>query len=181
MRGTGWNPVREEELLEAPEASIFQCKNLSLPSSSSSPCLLEPLVNQSNILVGVSPSIPLSSSQSSARLHNDVRILVYHNAGLLDVGSGSGTINALQAFLDTAKSKPETFKNPETAAFLAQAIGKKLFIVLLKSDEEVNIATALSDLGLDSLIAVEIRSWRKQMFNADISPNALARHFEGTV
>ena len=60
-------------------------------------------------------------------------------------------------------------KLPETAKLLATEIGKKLFDLLLKPHENLNIALPLLDLGLDSLVAIELRSWWKQVLKFDIS------------
>lgn len=40
---------------------------------------------------------------------------------------------------------------------------------MLKSDEEVDIALSLAQLGLDSLMAVELRRWWKQALGVQIS------------
>lgn len=55
-------------------------------------------------------------------------------------------------------------------AQLAQEIGKKLLgLVLRPVDDEIDVSLSLAQLGLDSMVAVEMRAWWKQMFGLDIS------------
>ena len=60
-------------------------------------------------------------------------------------------------------------KTNDTAALLAREIGKKLFSLLLKLDEDLNTSVPLSQLGMDSLVGIEMRSWWRQAFSFDIT------------
>ncbi|KAJ5296368.1 uncharacterized protein N7443_007261 [Penicillium atrosanguineum] len=57
----------------------------------------------------------------------------------------------------------------ESTNFLAQEIGKKLFVFLLKSPEDLDTSISLAQLGMYSLVGVEIRGWWRQTFGFDIS------------
>ena len=108
MRGTGWNTIKEEEVLEALSAAIVPRKlRVSSPAD-----IFTPLVNKNHILVGVSPSVPLSSPQCSFRIRTDTRMLSYHNTSVQSTGSRS--VDTIQAFLDTAKNNPSMFQDRET-------------------------------------------------------------------
>lgn len=52
---------------------------------------------------------------------------------------------------------------------LANEIGKKLFDLLLEAVEDLDITRSLADISMDSLVAIEMRSWWKQGFVSDIS------------
>jgi acyl carrier protein len=150
MQGSGWRPVQEVELLNALELGMK-------PNTTNT------------FLLGVAPSIPLSHPGSSARLRRDVRLAAYHNiGGGASQASGSAT-DGLRAFLGTVKKDPSTLQSPETAELLATEIGKKLAGLLLLGDAEVDIKTSTADMGLDSLVAVELRAWWKLTFGFDIS------------
>ncbi|RYP11915.1 hypothetical protein DL765_007558 [Monosporascus sp. GIB2] len=136
MRGTGWHPVKEEELLEALGAAIL-ARTRAEQQGEQAPDPWSPIVDKNTMLVGVSPSVPLGDPNSSARLRKE--------------------------------DNPTMFRTPEGVALLAHEIGKKLFALLLKPDEDPNIALSLAELGLDSLIAVEMRAWWKQVFGLNIS------------
>ncbi|RYP78429.1 hypothetical protein DL771_000614 [Monosporascus sp. 5C6A] len=168
MRGTGWRPVKEEELLEALGAAML-ARTRAEQQGERAADPWSPIVDKNTMLVGVSPSVPLSDPNSSARLRKDVRMAAYLNAGRGRAAKALSDNDALRDFLASAKDNPAMFRAPEGAALLAHEIGKKLFALLLKPDEDPNIALSLAELGLDSLIAVEIRAWWKQVFGPDIS------------
>ncbi|KAH8693388.1 hypothetical protein GQ44DRAFT_695216 [Phaeosphaeriaceae sp. PMI808] len=169
MKGTGWRAVQESELLKV-LGTVMQ-QSLSAPAQ-------EPvkeddgpkssLVNPNNTLVGIAPAILLSSPDSSAKLRKDVRMSVFRNIrSQIKVGASS---DSLRQFLNTAKANPETLSTPESVVFLSREIGKKLLgLVLRPVDDETDVSPSLVQLGLDSMVAVEMRAWWKQMFGLDIS------------
>nr|ALQ32761.1 putative polyketide synthase [Fusarium aywerte] len=75
----------------------------------------------------------------------------------------------LKSFLARAKADTSILKTEESFNLLAIEIGKKLFGFLLRSDEDLNTTVPLSQLGMDSLVGVEMRSWWRQAFGYDIS------------
>jgi hypothetical protein len=113
-------------------------------------------VDQHNFLLGITPTVPLSSPAASARLREDIRMAVYHNKSS---GRNDSRIVApsdgLGSFLAKAKNDPSIFKSPETTALISREIGRHLFGLLQKSDEEVNISMTLTDLRMDSMVATE--------------------------
>jgi aryl carrier-like protein len=48
-------------------------------------------------------------------------------------------------------------------------VGKKIHDLMLKPDEEVDIDRTLAQIGLDSLMAIELRRWIKQVFGLTMS------------
>lgn len=181
MQGTGWLPVVEEELLVALGQAIIttpptdnQQQQLDIEGKGQSPnsSLPSTLINKNNMLLGIAPSIPLSNPSCSARLRKDARMAVYHN----NTGSGTKIVtpsddddNRLREFLVKAKANAAVLKAPDAVAVLAREIGKRLFSLLLKADQEPDISLGLGTLGLDSLVAVELRAWWRQVFELDIS------------
>ncbi|KAI1820897.1 hypothetical protein F4861DRAFT_545132 [Xylaria intraflava] len=166
MQGTGWRAVDEDELLQAVENAMtkrqIQTPRKVAPSS-------EIIVGKNNMLLGISPTIPLSSPDSSARLRRDARMAVYHNTGAGIESNSSDDTDTLRAFLRNVQANPALLREPGTATLLALGIGKKLFTLLLKPEQEPNISLGLAELGLDSMVAVEMRSWWKLTFGLDIT------------
>lgn len=163
MQGTGWSVVQETELLAA------------LPLAMMSPSARSQRVRRTQdttagdaFLLGLAPTIPLSSPGSSARLKRDVRIAVYHNISA-GVGKAGTATDGLRAFLATVKKDPTILRAEETLELLAMEIAKKLCSLVLAADTEVDISMNTADLGLDSLVAVEMRAWWKLTFGFDIS------------
>lgn len=177
MQGTGWRSVTEEAFLktlriaiETPfSAKSKHCQHINGSLSSHGP---ENLVGDCCIMLGLSPIIPLSSPDSSSRLRRDARMAVYHNTAQGSGGSGHSEANGpntLRAFLSQAKTDVKILKGPAAANFLASEIGKKLFALILKPEEEPNIKLGLSEVGLDSMVAAEMRAWWKMEFGLSIS------------
>lgn len=154
MQGSGWRPVREIELLEACELAMI------------SPSPRNQLGN--TFLLGLSPTIPLSSPESSSRMRRDLRMAIYHNTG---GGSSNATAanDTLRAALDNFKKDPALLDSSNSVEVLAVEIGRKLAALLLSEDEEIDITASTADLGLDSMVAVELRGWWKMTFGFEIS------------
>ncbi|KAI0400470.1 hypothetical protein F4802DRAFT_610078 [Xylaria palmicola] len=172
MQGIGWRPVTEEQFFEALEATLRSFpmsmeRGVCKPSS-----WTETLGNDGNMLLGVAPIIPLGDVGSSARLRKDTRMAVYHNTNQQKNGAGGrgdGGDSTLELFLSAAKKDPVSFRQPEAAKVLAREIGRKLFMLLLKPEQEPDIALELTELGLDPMIAVELRAWWKLELGLAIS------------
>ena len=160
MQGTGWRPVQEAELLEALNLAMMSPSNRDQRNGVSKA--------GNAFLVGISPAIPLSNPESSALLRRDVRMAVYHN---MDGGASkaSAANDGLRVFLATIRRDPSLLKSEGTAELLAVEIGKKLFSLVMAKDAEVDITMRTADLGLDSLVAVELQAWWKLNFGLDIS------------
>ncbi|KAI9149651.1 Highly reducing polyketide synthase SAT13 [Paramyrothecium foliicola] len=76
---------------------------------------------------------------------------------------------------DKVKQK-KTFKDivkegankEEIAAFVARSIGDKLADLMALDPEEVNLGSSISDYGLDSLVAIELRNWLMREFDSPL-------------
>ncbi|KAJ4865548.1 KR domain-containing protein [Trichoderma breve] len=89
----------------------------------------------------------------------DGRITAYHNASNeSDDGSGASR-DFLDILLAKAKTKPSMLKPRDAGGTLPIEIGKRLFMFLLKSEDDPDMSTSLAALGLDSLVGVEMRSY----------------------
>lgn len=171
MRGMGWQTVKEEQLLEAlgwatmpPRADTsHQALRLNDPG--------QHFVDTNKMLIGVSLDNSYGSYNESARLQRDPRLAAYLNIGRhnVNVVPGSSSSDGLRSFLNEAKHTPDLFTKPETATRLAHEIYRKLSSLLLKKEEEPNLGLSLSELGLDSLLAVELRAWFKHVFAIEVS------------
>jgi aryl carrier-like protein len=92
----------------------------------------------------------------------------YHNIAT-DNSAAGPSAETLKSHLALAKSNLSLLKSAETSSLFATEIGKKLFDMLLRPYDELNTALPLTDLGLDSLVALELRAWWKQVFGMDIT------------
>ncbi len=97
---------------------------------------------------------------------------VYHSraAAGSDSGAGGGPSSAgIKAFLTAARNDHQLLKTPETAVMLAVEIGKKVLALLGKPTDDLQTSLGLSDLGMDSLVGIEMRKWWKTTFGFDVS------------
>jgi NAD(P)-dependent dehydrogenase (short-subunit alcohol dehydrogenase family) len=168
IKVAGAHGVTEPELLDA----VTDAMRPSVTSSMNTDSIRETsyYADRNTIILGLGTSVPLSSPESRAFWRKDRRMAIYHNASdktsAGDIGSDQG---GLQAFLLKAKAEPSILTSSGTANHLAMEIGKKLFNFLLKSSDDLNIHVPLSQLGMDSLVGVEMRSWWRQEFGFDIT------------
>ncbi|KAH7109104.1 fatty acid synthase S-acetyltransferase [Dendryphion nanum] len=163
---TGFRALREQQVLDAllvamnaPFDASFVRKNLETGSS---------YVDQNTFVLGLGSTIPLDHPSNRAVWRRDRRFAIYHNS-TSNAGSSTVPNSDLQAYLVTAKINLSILQTQNAELFLAQEIGKRLSIFLMKPDDCPNIALPLADIGLDSLVAIELRSWWKQVFGFDIS------------
>ncbi|KAI0505428.1 hypothetical protein F5B22DRAFT_524155 [Xylaria bambusicola] len=159
MQGSGWRAVQEIELLDALDLAMR--RSTACASQGQGP-------KAGAFILGFAPTAPLSSPDSSARLRRDVRLAAYHN--IRNSNAKTTTKNdGLSTLLTLLRKNPVQIGTSETITALSTAIGQKLFGLLLIADRDVDITSTTADLGLDSLVAVELRAWWKQNFGFDIS------------
>lgn len=164
LKATGAYGVREAELLDALTLAIQASK----PDTTSAPSVGTP---QGQFALGLRSSTTLNDPSNRTLWKRDRRMASYlnpssHGAGGQSLGGGS---DKLKAFLLTAAGNPEVLQEKSSAVFLAEEIGKKLFDFLLRPVEELDLSVPLQDVGMDSLMAIEVRSWWKQTFGFEIS------------
>ncbi|KAI0900051.1 fatty acid synthase S-acetyltransferase [Annulohypoxylon nitens] len=162
MKSSGFKGVTEQELLDAmalATAPSISRQNLTNGSR---------FVDGNTFVLGLASTIPLSNSTNRAVWRKDRRMAAYHNASN-GGGDAASSNETLKTFLATVKADPSLLKAAESSKTLALEIGKKLFDLLLKPQEDLNTSLSLVDLGLDSLVALELRAWWKQVFSFDIS------------
>ncbi|KAK7991205.1 beta-ketoacyl synthase domain-containing protein [Apiospora arundinis] len=75
------------------------------------------------------------------------------------------TINGTRTFEELVALNED---RGEIEAFVAQSIGTKLADLILADPADVNLDESVTDLGLDSLIAIELRNWIMREFSAPI-------------
>ncbi|KKY39789.1 putative polyketide synthase [Diaporthe ampelina] len=160
--------ITEHELLEALTAAMLFPPGPRGNKASSDPAETA-FEDRNTFILGLGTKIPLSSPDSRAFWRKDRRMAVYHNSSKAGRDDGGPNNDNLKAFLARARSDASLLKAPDTAAFLAREVGRKLFSFLLKPEEDLNMSVPLSQLGMDSLVGVEMRSWWRQAFGFDIT------------
>lgn len=164
MHATGFKALKEQELLDALVVAMTrkrvekkECKNRRTR-----------FVEHNNFVLGLSSTVPLESPANRAIWRKDRRMAIYHNiaGGNVDTAASSAS---LKSYIASAKADISILKTADATAFFASEIGKRLFALLLKPEEDLNTSLSLVDLGMDSLVGIELRTWWKQAFGFDIS------------
>ena len=125
--------------------------------------------------MGLRSESDLNDPNTRTNWRRDVRMGFYHNHNGADESAADGgnrsSSDALKAFLATAAEDPDgTLSRPESARYLATEIGRKIYSFMLKpEDEELDISLGLAQVGLDSLMAIELRRWWKAALGLQVS------------
>ncbi|KAI1497192.1 hypothetical protein F5X99DRAFT_423743 [Biscogniauxia marginata] len=122
------------------------------------------------IIMGLHSDTHLDDAANRVAWKKDRRMGLYHNTAKENTAEDdSNEGNGLRDFIANATANPTQLDAPESATFLALEIGKRVYSFMLKPIEEVDISLSLVDVGLDSLMAVELRRLWNQMFGTVIS------------
>ena len=147
--GGSGSAVTEQELLRAVEAAMKSTSG--------------------NFYVGVRSNMCLNNTAERSLWKGDIRMAAFHNGEDAEPAAGITSSSSLQTFILKAKGDAASLSRAESAHFLAREIGKKVFSFLLKPEEDLKTSSSLSDLGMDSLVAIELRQWWKSVFGFDTS------------
>ena len=162
MESTGYKALTEQEVLDALQIAMTAKHQLSDQNGNS-------FIDKNSFVVGLESTVPLNSPANRAIWRRDRRMAIYHNTSSGDATDAKGSNANLKMYIANAKAEPSILKTAEASSFFAAEIGKSLFSLLMKPEEDLNTSLSLIDLGMDSLVAIELRSWWKQAFGFDIS------------
>lgn len=151
------------------EQSLFDALTLAITVGvqKKQPELQGTFTSHRNFVLGLGSTSPINED-SNATIWKDLRMAAYHNSthSMTEVSVSS---DKLSTFLASAKADPSILSAPEGSTLLAMEIGKKLCSFLLKPEEELDTKLSLSALGMDSLVAIEVRAWWRRTFGFDIT------------
>ncbi|KAJ6199405.1 LOW QUALITY PROTEIN: polyketide synthase [Bipolaris maydis] len=115
--------------------------------------------------IGVRSGLPLSDPANRIMWKDDRRMAYYANLDS-DSNAASGATSdptqAIRAFM----KQPKILDQPDTSAFLARQIARKIALMLLRPLDDKEDS---EDAGLDSLVAIEMRRWWRTTFGFDIT------------
>ena len=163
----GAHLITETELLQ----TIGAAMSSSSAADQRNPSNIDEDVSEKNtVILGLDTTVSLNSAEHRAFWRKDRRMAAYHNASKAAVDTQSATNNdALKVFLAKAKNNGTVLQTEAAATLLGKEIGRKLFSFLLRLDDDLDLVIPLSQLGVDSLVTVEMRAWWRQAFGFDIS------------
>jgi hypothetical protein len=191
LRATSLYCLKEQDLLDALELAISKSFPLThspspspSPSSSSSGSSSSSYLNPSQLALGLRMPVPTTSPTNRCPWKRDARMAQYYNLEQTSTSSsshdnnnnndGSSSNPKLRAFLAAAATNPATvLDEPQQAAeavdLLAREIGATLFGFLMRPVEELDVKMPLGRVGVDSLVAIELRNWSRRRLGVELS------------
>lgn len=179
MRSTFRYFLPEKELLDAVELAVVRSQARNFDGEGST--------NPSQIIPGFRPHTPSLVNGASDNSNNnlpwqrDSRFLVYRNieSSTAPFPSSSSTTSSesiLATFIAScARDHSVIYSNSNSLDILTQAISSKIrsFLLLNEDDTALDVSDisslSLAQLGVDSLVAIELRNWWRQRLGCDIS------------
>ena len=99
----------------------------------------------------------------------DARLAVHKNIQKASTAASTGSGNLLKQFMSSVAKDPSKLEQKSSVDLIAQELGRCVSNFLIKGDDEIDSSLGLSDAGVDSLVAIEIRNWWKQNLGSDVS------------
>ena len=168
-------PVRERELLDA----VALAKERSgLPRAvSATRGGTVSYENPSQILLGLVTAAPISSPQNPVIWRRDARMGIYFN---LDRSAGSAAGGGRSSAEESggglaAVLESEGLPDEERATVIAAAIAAALANFLIREEGSIPLDQPLESLGVDSLVAMEVRNWIRQRLGVETSTIAIVQ------
>lgn len=125
--------------------------------------------NPGQVGIGLRSTLPISAPQNRNIWKRDPRMSLYRNLEDVSDTAVATTNDALRQFLTSAKSDPACLLEKANIQYLAHEIGLRLFSFLMRPEEELDLQMAPASVGLDSLIAIEMRNWWRQSLGFDVT------------
>ena len=154
--------VNEQGLLEALELAILQSK--SHPPSPDS------TTNPDQIILGLGCRTSILDPKSRISWKRDVRMSVYRNLdATTSLGPSTAGNESLKGFLSEIAANPSRLAETSSLDFLSGEIGACLCSFLQTPVEELDITRPLTAMGIDSLLAIEVRNWWRQTLGLEVT------------
>ncbi|KAF7556654.1 hypothetical protein G7Z17_g1229 [Cylindrodendrum hubeiense] len=169
MAVQGYYGIMVNQLLDAITATISKPRE---DAPSDKPTVFS---EPSQIAIGMRSLTPLSDPSNQTVWKRDRRLAIYHNSQDASAGSSNSkadSSNALAIFIASAMGDPAILFVKDSGLFVARQIAMHILTLLLRpvdDESEVDVSRSLQDIGLDSLVAIELRAWWRTTFGFDIS------------
>ncbi|EHK97193.1 putative Phthiocerol synthesis polyketide synthase type I PpsC [Glarea lozoyensis 74030] len=167
LKSQGLYFLPERELLEYMELAILNSHPPKTKAESTSNDNISSWKSSGHIVMGLRSEVHLNHPDCQTSWRRDRRMGMFHNISE-DTKGDSSTLNsnALKSFLARAALDPEILGVTANAEYLADEIGARIFRFMMKEEEDIDTSMTLNQIGMDSLMAIELRRWWKQTFGA---------------
>ncbi|KAM4066282.1 polyketide synthase dehydratase [Hirsutella rhossiliensis] len=112
---------------------------------------------------------PIMDPQNATLWKRDPRMAMYR---IIEkawaTGSDNGPSNSIQTLISSLGNDRGRLDNRESSEVLARAIASRASEFLMK-DKDLDLSQTLAAVGVDSLVAIELRNWWKQALGVEVS------------
>ncbi|PYI11208.1 putative polyketide synthase [Aspergillus sclerotiicarbonarius CBS 121057] len=152
----------------ATEQEFLDCLQLCIARSSTgqNPTNYD---NPGQIILGNHSILPMESTENNVFWKRDPRLAIYRNIQKTTTEGDAAESGHLRRFLASIVSDPSQLELPETATRLATEIAHQVSLFLMAADHEIEVSQTLTEVGVDSLVAMEVRNWWKQALGVEVS------------
>lgn len=183
VRLQGIYSLDEREFLEFMDLGLLEDGRAASVAGIDAPRASPPAswCNTAQVLMGLRSEQSLDDPSNRTNWRRDRRMGLYHNVRAKDTAATKTKSSALLDFItrvteeggdgagDTGAAAA-LLQDKDTAKFLAREIGRKIYDFMLRpEEEEIDIGISLLQIGLDSLMAIELRRWFKGVFGFNLS------------
>ncbi|PGH00300.1 hypothetical protein AJ80_09194 [Polytolypa hystricis UAMH7299] len=180
LRASSYHFVPERDLLDSVQLALQKSwpqQPPSPPTTAPAPGLTS-CANPSQITIGLKSSKPLSAPDNRIVFRRDIRLSIHRNLEVLIETDKQHTNEGLKEFLVAVSTDPSILENPETIDFLNAEMRNVIDTFILRPDDSDDDGegggggsggVSLANLGVDSLVSIEIRNWWRQILGLEIS------------
>ncbi|PGH03116.1 hypothetical protein AJ79_07443 [Helicocarpus griseus UAMH5409] len=127
--------------------------------------------NGSNILglTHLNVGLVTKDTGSAPQLRQDLRLTLIRDTRQRSASNADSSGAPLKEFLSCVASDSSVLADPASLEVLTKEVCRMFCSLLSISEEEIDPSRAVSDLGVDSLVKIEIRKWWRRHLGLDIS------------
>ena len=151
------------------EQEFFDGLHLAITSPRSPPASAAGYMNPSQLIIGLASTKSLSDPSNYTIWARDARMALYKNLESASAATSATESDELKQFLVEVSSDPSILNDKAKIEFLAVEIGKRMYEFMLKPEEDIDVKVSLTDMGVDSLMAIEFRNWFRSGLGLEMS------------
>ncbi|PNP38378.1 hypothetical protein TGAMA5MH_09736 [Trichoderma gamsii] len=161
FRALSFYTLGENELL----AALTYTLTHQYPAASSSD---DGFYNPSELAIGLKSTKSLSDPANRCIWKRDRRMAQAH---LHDAGTSSsnGGSEDFGQFIKSVHATPSLLDTPSNTDFLTSQIGLCIYNLMSRDVKDLDLSLSLIQLGVDSLVSIEIRNWWRRTLGVSIS------------
>ena len=168
LRASAYWMLIERDLVEALELMIWRSSGQSSPTAIDSTIPAYSSFHQLGL--GLRSTLPLSDPRNRVVWRRDRRMATYRNDDRDHTATSTSASNdTLAKFLASVADNPAVICSEDSALVLAKEIGNHLGSILHVTEGDLDMQIGLADLGVDSLIMIEIRNWLRQKLGTEFA------------